>query len=241
MMKELNISEKIKNKIQDFSQKLENTYGEELVSLVLYGSGSSGEYVDKHSNLNFLIILKNTDLETLKKASGLLKKFPMFLSLFMTEHYINSSTDIFPVEFLDLKENNYLLSGKNHLSGIQIDTKNLRFQCEQELKVKLLNLRNIYIRMHKDKAALRNLLFKSITSILHIARNVLRLKGKPAVYKKEDIIRGLGAEFQIDAQIWNKILAAKNKAVKISNEETESLFANFVREVEKITDIVDRL
>lgn len=240
-MKELNISEKMKNRIQDFLQRLKGAYGEELISVVLYGSAASDEFVDKHSNLNFLVVLKNTDCETLKKASGIVNKFSMFHPLFMTEHYIGTSTDIFPVEFLDLKENNCLLYGKDCLSDIQIDTRNLRFQCEQELKVKLLNLRNTYLRIHKDKAALRNLLFKSITSILHIARNVLRLKGKQPVYKKEDIINALATEFQIDSILWKSLLAAKNKITGLSNRETEAMFVNFVREVEKITDIVDNL
>jgi len=31
-----------------------------LVSVVLYGSAASGEYADNHSNLNFLVILKDT-------------------------------------------------------------------------------------------------------------------------------------------------------------------------------------
>jgi hypothetical protein len=240
-MKELNISEKIKNRITDFLQRLKDTYGDELISIVLYGSASSGEYVDKHSNLNFLIVLKNTDCQTLKRASGIVDKFPLFRCLFMTESYINSSTDIFPIEFLDLKENNHILYGKDVLSGIQIDTKNLRFQCEQELKGKLLNLRNIYLKMGRNKTALRSLLFQSITSILHIARNLLRLKGRSATYKKEGLIKELGAELHIDAKLWEKILAAKNKTIKLNNREIEPLFLDFVKEVEKITDIIDRL
>jgi len=159
----------------------------------------------------------------------------------MTEHYINTSTDIFPVEFLDLKENNRLLYGKDCLSGIQVDIRNLRFQCEQELKIKLLNLRNLYIRLNKDASALRGILFKNITSVLHIARNVLRIKGKTPAYKKEDIIKDLTQEFRIDAALWSKILAAKNKAIRLSNQETEGLFEEFVKELEMLVEAVDVL
>jgi len=240
-MLKLNISPRIKSKINDFLSRLKDAYADGLVSVVLYGSAASGEYVDRHSNLNFLIVLKNTDCESLAKASGFINKFPNFRALFMTEHYIETSSDIFPIEFLDLRENNWLLAGKDCLSGIQVDTKNLRFQCEQELKIKLLTLRNTYLRIRKNKAALRELLFRSITSILHISRNVLRLKGRQPVYRKEDIIRELAVEFQIDAGLWQKILTGKNKASKITDSETEKLFADFVREVERLTDIVDML
>lgn len=240
-MEELNLPDKFKHILKNFLEGLKSLYQEELISLVLYGSAASGEFVDRHSNLNALVILKNTDLENLKKASCVINKFRMLNPLFLTENYIASSTDIFPIEFLDIKENYQVLYGKDVLKDINIDTRNLRFQCEQELKAKLIHLRQLYLKIHKDKAALRNLLFKSFTSVLHILRNVLRLKGKKAPYRKQDILSGLTADFQIDAAIWQNILAAKNRELKLSHKETEDLFVNFSRELEKMVDTVDRL
>jgi len=240
-MKELNIPDKLKSRIEDFLKRLQSAYGQELVSVAIYGSAASSEFIDKHSNINFLIVLKDTDCQHLHKATDIIQKFPLFDPIFMTEQYINSSTDIFPIEFLDMNENNYLLFGKDTLSSIQIDTRNLRFQCEQELKIKLLSLKSAYLRMHKNKSVLRSLLFKSISSILHVSRNLLRLKNKPVPYKKEDIINSLGAEFQINTALWKKILDGKFKAIKLSNQETEQVFQDFVKEVERVADCVDRL
>lgn len=239
-MKDLNIPGKLKKNLEDFLQRLKEIYQEALVSIILYGSAASGEFVDKHSNLNVLAVLTNTDLENLNKASKVINKFRMINPLFLTEDYIVNSLDIFPIEFLDMKENYFVLYGKDVLKDIHIDTKNLRFQCEQELKAKLINLKQLYLRINKEKVALRNLLFKSFTSILHILRNVLRLKGKIPPYKKEDIIKELHQEFQIDRGIWDKILAAKNKQIKLSAKEIEFLFINFVKELGKIVDVVDK-
>lgn len=240
-MEELKIPSRLKNNIQVFIQKLKDVYQQDLISAILYGSAVSGEFVDKHSNLNLLVVLKNTDLENLKKATRVINKFNMINPLFLNEDYIVNSTDIFPIEFLDIQENYLVLYGKDVLKGINIDIRNLRFQCEQELKSKLINLRQLYLRINKDKTALRNLFFKSFTSILHILRNVLRLKGKKPAYKKEDILKELVSEFQIDMSIWGKILAAKVKQIKLNNRDTEQLFIAFLRELEKIVDIVDKL
>jgi predicted secreted protein len=68
----------------------------------------------------------------------------------------------------------------------------------------------------------------------------LRLKGKKAPYLKQDILREAVSEFQIDVSVWEKILSAKNRQIKLSSKEIEELFINFVRELEKIVDIVDR-
>ncbi len=240
-MQEINISEKLKNSISLFVDRLKSIYAEQLVSVIFYGSAVSAEFVNKHSNLNFLIVLKDTDLSILKKASGIVRKFRLFEALFLTEDYINSSTDIFPIEFLDMQENYKVVYGKDLLKDILIDTKNLRFQCEHELKVKLIALRQLYLRFSRDNLILQGALLKSFTSVLHISRNILRLKGKPAPYKKELIIGSLAATFPIDITVWQRILSIKNKEEKLSGLNTEALFIQFVKEVEKVVAVVDQL
>jgi len=242
-MEGLKIQSQLKRILGDFTQRLKDIYQENLVSLILYGSAASGEFIDNHSNLNLLVVLKDIAPEELKKASCLINKyrFKTISPLFLTEKYIQSSLDIFPIEFLDMQENYLVVQGLDVLKGINVDTRNLRFQCEQELKSKLINLRQLYIRINKDKLALRNLLFKSVTSVLHILRNVLRLKGKKPAYNKEDIVKELAAEFSIDASVWAKILSAKNKRIKIGNRDTEDLFVAFVKDLEKIVEIVNKL
>lgn len=240
-MEQLKISDQHKKLLGNVTESLKDIYREELVSLVIYGSAASGEFVERHSNLNLLAVLKNTGLETIKKSSRLARKFRMANLVFLTEEYIAGSTDIFPIEFLDMRENYFVLYGKDVLKEIQIDPRNLRFQCEYELKSKLLRLRQAYLMLHNNKTALKNLLFSSFTSILHIARNMLRLKGKKPPYLKDDIIRELGAEFKIDMPSWEKILSAKRKRIKIGGNEIEQLFINFVKELELITSIVDKL
>lgn len=240
-MQELKLPTKLKSNLNSFIDGLKNTYGEDLISVSLYGSAASGEFVDRHSNLNLLVLLKSTGLRDLKKASGLVGKYRTISPLFLTESYIASSSDTFPVEFLDMRENYSVLYGKDALKGIVVETKNLRFQCEQELKSKLINLRQLYLLINKDKLALRNLLFKSFNSTMHILRNVLRLKGKAAPYKKEDVLKELVSEFNIDIGIWGKIHSAKKSEIKLSRYDIEPLFVNFVSELEKIVDVVDKI
>jgi predicted nucleotidyltransferase len=240
-MEELKISVKLRNILQQFIRGLKDIYQEGLVSIILYGSAVSGEFIEKHSNLNLLVVLHNTNLENLKGAARFINKFRIINPLFLTEDYIKRSTDIFPIEFLDIQENYSVLYGKDILKDVNIDIRNLRFQCEQELKAKLITLRQLYLKINRDKPALKDLLFRTITSILHISRNVLRLRGKRPPYKKDEILKELAAEFQIDTGVWAKILVAKNKQVKLGNKDIESLFVNFISELEKIVDIVDRL
>jgi len=243
-MPELNLrQQKIKNILRTFSGQLEDIYKEGLVSIIVYGSAASGEFIDRRSNLNLLVILKNTDLENLKKSSDLInrRKFRLINPLFFTEDYIKNSNDVFPIEFLDMKENYTVLFGRDVLKGLSVDTRNLRLQCEEELKGKLIALKQLYLRMRKDKPALKKLLFKSFTSVLHILRNVIRIKGRQPPYLKQDILKELALEFQINKDSWDKILALKSKQIKLCGKEIERSFVDFVNDLEKIVDATDLL
>lgn len=240
-MEELKIAKAYKDMLNKFTQGLKDIYQDELVSLILYGSAVSGEFSGRYSNLNLLVVLKNTDLAAIKKAAKLARKFGMINPLFLTEGYIAGSTDIFPIEFLDMKENYSLIYGKDALKDITVDTRNLRFQCEQELKSKLLKLRQGYLALNNYPPELAGLLFASFISVLHIARNVLRVKGLEPPYLKSEILEKISSEFKLDINTWKKILSAKNKQVKLKAKDIEQLFVSFAKDLERIAAIVDNL
>ncbi len=241
-MNELKLEAKFKGLLDDFAGELKNIYAEGLISLILYGSAASGEFSGRHSNLNLLVVLEDAGLGNLSRVSRIInsRKFRLIYPLFFTESYIKNSLDVFPIEFLDIKENFSVLYGKDILTGLEIDIRNLRFQCEQELKSKLLNLKDIYLRP-LNKAALHGILFKSSTSILHILRNLIRLKGVVPPYRKEEILKAVSAEFKVSTVNIEKILQAKKGGGKIGAKETDVLFAGLVGELEKIVEMVDGL
>ena len=240
-MKKLSLPPKLEREINFFILDLNKIYKEDLLSIILYGSAASSEFAPAYSNLNILVILRSTALDQLKKATREVNKSKNLTPLFLTEEYILSSIDIFPIEFLDMQENYVLLHGKDFLKDLRIDLRNLRFQCEQELKVRLLNLKQLYLSLNNHPAALKEPLIKAFTSVLHILRNVLRLKNKQPPYKKEDLLKELAVHFKIDLSSWRNILTAKLKRARISKKETEELFLVFASDLEQIIRTVDAL
>lgn len=239
-MENINIADKHKNSLKSFVEELKTIYAQELVSAVLYGSAASGEFVDKHSDINLLVVLKDASLEKMARASECVRKNKNIRALFMSDDYMKASIDVFPVEFLDMKENYTLIYGKDPLKDIKIDITHLRFQCEQELKSKLLKLKHAYIVSKDDKEALKDILFASFTSMLHIMRNALRLRSKTPPYPRSDVIKELSGVFGIDARLWNDILEAKSARVKLDAAHIAGVFEDFVKELEKISDIIDK-
>ena len=242
-MQELKLAPRPQSALEDFVRKLELVFKNELISVILYGSAASGEFVDRHSNLNLLIVIAYIRIENIKKAARLINKFKFRAidPLFLSEDYIKSSCDVFPIEFLDMTENYAVLFGKDVLKDIHIDLRNLRFQCEKELKAKLITLRQSYLRFADNRSAVKYLLFRYFTSVTHILRNVIRLKGKKPPYRKSDILHQIAQDCQIEVDAFKKVLAVKNKEIKLGGSEIEPLFVKFTSELEKIVNIVDKI
>ena len=239
-MEKINHPQKLQKVLDGFSSGLKETYLQGLISVILYGSAASGEYKPGFSNINLLVVLDDTSLQNLAKSARLLKNrtYSSINCLFFTPEYINCSRDVFPIEFLDMKENYAVIYGKDLLGDLAIDLKNLRFQCEQELKAKLLNIKSYYL-INQNKTFLQNLLVKSFTSFLHICRNLIRLKGKSPAYKKEEILSEIWEEFKIDVSRLKKIFDLKNKLIKLNYQETEQLLFEFVSKMEEVTKVLD--
>ncbi len=241
-MDSLNLPVKLKARLEDFTGRMKDVYGGSLISVILYGSASSGEFTERYSNVNVIVVLDDTSLESLSKAHSIVNspRFGMISPVFFTEEYIVSSLDVFPIEFLDIIENHKILYGKDTVKALKVDNKNLRFQCEQELKSKLINIKKRYLTI-KNKRDMENLLFKTFTSTLHIMRNLLRLKGCRSPYPKEDILSESEKAFQVDTTILSKILWAKNKRMALTRKDVDSLLAGFVKELEALSSATDRL
>lgn len=237
-----NLPAELRTRLENFTARLKDLYKDALISVVLYGSASSGEFAKKYSNVNVMVVLDDTSLPNLSKAYPIVGsgRFGMISPVFFTEEYIKSSLDVFPIEFLDITENYSILHGKDIVKDLKVDGKNLRFQCEQELKSKLINIKKLYLST-KNKRDLENLLFKTFTSSLHIMRNILRLKGVHPPYLKEEILNASEKTLGIDTTILSEILWAKNKKMPLSRKDVDALLAGLVKELESIVSVVDKL
>jgi len=225
---------------KDFSTIFEDA----LISIILYGSGAGSDFNPHTSDLNFLIILSEEAIDHLDKAIETVsrwRKKNVATPLFMTQSYIESSLDSYPLEFLNMKKNYILVYGKDVLKDISLEGHHLRLQCEREIKGKLLLLREGFLETEGKQKRIKELIKASITAVISIFNGLLYLKGIEILPTRREIIQSVAKEIPIDQEIFMKCLDIKQDTQEFSSSEIKNLFKAYLVEVRKLWEVVDKM
>ncbi|MBI4619132.1 MAG: hypothetical protein HY739_03045 [Desulfobacterales bacterium] len=229
---------------KEITEDYQRIFGNDLLSIALYGSGATGDYVPKKSDLNFLIVLTEEGINTLEKAFKVVSKWrkrKVSIPLFLTKSYITSSLDTFPVEFLNMKLNHTLVFGEDVLANLSFEKGDLRVQCERELKAKLLHLRKGYLETSQRAVNIRLLIAHSIPAFIAIFRALLCLKDIEVPAKREETVSRVCEEFDLDHGLFSTLLSVKDREKRLSKGEMDWLIQRYISEVRRLSSIVDKM
>lgn len=232
------------DRAERLARDLAKTYGDVLASVVLYGSAARGEYVEGLSDLNVLVLLRDTAPATLRRATGLAREWvgegnPPPLVMGVAEW--RRSADVFPVELSDIREAHRTLHGEDPFAGVEIDPADLRRQCEHELKGKQIQLREAYLFSAGAPEELGATLRKSLSTFLVLFRAVLRLAGDEGAREPEEVIRRTARRAGFDPEPLLEILRARRDAGEWRPEPDSLVVTGYLEAVGRVVDYVDRL
>ena len=233
--------EKLLNELVD---RLRKAYGGNLVSVVLHGSATSGEFHEKFSDLNVLVVLQSLGVPELVEGQETVRwwvKQKQPLPLLMSREEIENANDIFPIEFLDIQHTHRLLDGEDVVGKIVIDTSNHRRQVEHEVRASLLRLRGRFLGLQRDKSDVARLMLDSLSSFATLFRHALMLAGVAAPVKKREVFLAAAEKFSISAEPFEKLLAAREQNCKPAAEEVLPLFESYLAEITHLAEAVDKL
>lgn len=226
----------------EFCDDMRSAFGEDLVSVVLFGSGARGEYIPKKSDVNFLVVVKDnspSELIAYRKCLSKWEKRNVATPLFLTEEYIRSSLDTFPIEFLEMKTAYKVIQGDDLLAHVQFEKTDLRMQAERELKGKLLHLRQEFLESRGKVETLTMLVSSSIAAFAPVFRALLYISGEEHKVKRADLLQQVCDKFELDFDLFYKLLRISRGELKIPASEMNDLFDLYVEEMDKLATIVD--
>jgi hypothetical protein len=219
-------------------------FSDGLISIILYGSGAGTDFRPGKSDINFMIVLSEEEIEHLDKAFKTVSKWrkrKVAIPLFLTEQYVETSTDVFPIEYLNFQHNHVLVYGKDVLTDLMFDRRDVRLQCEREAKGKLLVLRQTYLETTGRGNALKTVIGQSLQAFMAIFRALLFIKEKEIPRGNREIVSAVCNVFQLDSDLFNKLFDLKEAKVQLNDNEMKGLFRNYLKEIRKLTRIIDEV
>lgn len=190
-------------KLAELTRRLHEAAGDNLQSIVLYGSAARGEYHELRSDLNLLCVLnsaKASDLARLARVihwwCGELKEPP---PQFFTPDELLHSADVFSIELLDIGQNHKVLFGSDPIAGLEVPMNLHRIEIEHDLRALLQKLRVHFVHYSENEVQLREIYAKSISSMTVLLRHVLIAFGEDVptdrahVYQRIEELTGAAA------------------------------------------------
>ena len=219
-------------------------YGEDLVSIILYGSAAGEDYRPGKSDINFMIVLSEEGIGNIDRAFETVhmwRKKKVAVPLFLTQEYIGTSMDVFPIEYLNFQRNHVLAYGKDLLENLSFDHANVRLQCEREIKGKLLVLRNAFLEAGGKGKAMKEVIAGSLQAFLAIFTALLFLKKIEIPSGKRAILKAVSDAYDLDPALFERVIDVKEDKIKLDDKEMRLLFKDYLKEVRRLSMIVDKL
>jgi len=225
-------------------EKLRKSYGQRLVSVVLYGSAATGDYCARFSDLNVLAVLSEITPAEIAAAGDIFRWWRGLgnpAPLLLAEHELASSTDCFAIEFHDILAHHRLLDGRDVLSALPLDDSFYRPQVEHDLRAKLLRLRQKAAGVMHDGGLLRALLLDSVSNFCVLFRHALALHGAGFPSRHRETIDLARERFGLDAAPFARLLDVREGRVNARDLDAAVLLGPYLQGISAVVEAVDRL
>ncbi len=234
----------IQKGVTRFAEGVLAALGSNVLSLTVYGSSAGQHFVAKASDVNILILVDRMDFESMTKISGQLKQAAadkISAPLVMTKQYVLDSADVFPIEFLDIQKQHIVIFGEDFFGSLNIDRRNIRLFCEQQIKGKFIRLTQAYMQVFSHPDAAKVLLGDSLNTLIPVFRHLLILKNEQPAQNKAEVLRQLGTAFAVDTQTLLSIYQIRNKEKSLPSDQFSILFKNYLQVLEQLANGVNNI
>jgi predicted nucleotidyltransferase len=228
--------------LAEMVERLKTGLGGRLESVVLYGSAARGEFREKTSDFNLIVVLEDLEpatLEALAPIAAWWRRRGHHVPRLFSPGFIAKSADVFPIEFLEIRGSRLVLHGEDPFAALEIAREPLRLQCERELKEKLMRLREGYLEGHESRRALGRLLASSYPAFAAIFRGCLHLWGGDAPVSSGEVVSAFCARAGLSRSAFEAV--ERLRRGERPDGDLKAVFALYYEELSKAARAVDRL
>jgi predicted nucleotidyltransferase len=215
-------------------------YGDDCVSIIVYGSAAGGDFNPKTSDINLLVILKDASLTALERSEAIQEKWlrqRFSRPLFMDTDYMERSLDTFPIEFSNMKGCYQVLAGKDVLEGLEIRKKDVIYQLERELKGKRLHLLQQWLNVKKKPRLIEDLIIVSLRDFTASFRALLYIKDREIPRDRMELFAAVGKEYDLENRPFARTLEALRSK---DRKRMAAIFPEYAEAIRQLVEIIDK-
>lgn len=228
--------------IERFVEQLRLAFGDDLRSVVLYGSAAAGE-AEATSDQNVLVLVDELHPERLQAIGAAVRAWmdagnpPPFT---LTTEEWRRSGDIFPMEYADIIDRHRVLHGDAGFAALAVQPRDLRWQLELEAMGKLLHLRQGLFATAGDRKRQLELLEASKSAVLVLFRATIRLEGRSPARDPIAVCRDAAAIAGFDPAPFERVVRHVRGIEKLKLPDVGPVLDAYVRGVERLVGHLDQ-
>jgi len=233
----------IEKKLDEMVRRLTSAGGDNMKSIVLFGSAVSGEFAAEHSNLNLLCIVENAGLAALEELHSPAEWWVRAghpAPLVFTLEELHRSADIFAIELLDIRAHRCILFGADLFENFEVPMWLHRLQVERELRTNWVRLRRAVLATPRRNRAMLGIMVDSVSSFAVLFQHALLGMGEPPMQSRRDAVQRMSALVGADASPMMTILDYREGKRSLREMDVEATLHGYLELVGMVTNEVDR-
>jgi len=214
------MGDKVQSLLEEAVASLKSLLGDNLYSCCVYGSAVRGNFIEKISDINLLLVLTDSNPAAHQAIATALEGRERIDPFVLGRRGFDRSVRAFATKFASIQRNYRVLHGTDPLAAVKVDGELERFLCEQALRNLRLRLVYAFITRHRSKAYDR-FLARSVTPLFIQLADVLRLEGREVPKDFAERIPLFERELGLEAVVLRNLLDYKAHPRKLSDRELE--------------------
>jgi len=224
--------------------ELRDLHGDRLRSVVLVGEAATDDYRARKSPLSLVVVVDEITPDTLRAMRSHVRRWwrrrvptPLLLDML----YIESSLDVFALEFLDMCDRHRVLHGEDPFAGLRIDPLHLRMEVEEQMRGKMLHLWEACIGAGRSRRVLRRVLLDTPPDFEVVLRAMLKLHHEERPHDAETLIAAIEARFDVGLPTFHRLEAVRAGRERLARGDLDAAFDAYLAEVRSLVRVVDEL
>jgi len=238
----LKIPLELKNKLLEFTTQLRHLYEKDLISIIAYGSSLTDDFNEKTSNVNLLVIYSDLNITDLNRVNAIaqkwLKKY-RFTPRFLSKRNLINSVEYFQIDLFEMKDSYAVLCGEDVLYSLKIIPKKMLWQISYELKAMRMRIKQQYWTAADNEDSMKQILKTRFTSIIHLSRALLFIKGKYTPISHKEIMNTAVTEFGLNAEFISEMFLLKINPKAISKKKLIQAFVSMLATIRILDTLAD--